>query len=307
MGNAAGHRHGVQVPLGHWLTTCLRSGGTTGRFVPDAGLFWRELCEAFKDWLGVPAPHLRHDPCASLVMDGALHVPAACVALRIGESECLPQFSPGSVPSIGRNREVGMVLAISLAGTPAARSVVTMVRMACLLRSGSLSPTEPVITYWVQSRPSVPRTARSWVAFRWSWIVSSLASGKGITCCTSSSSRSPTRYGVSRTHRMSRPYKSVSHRTVVVISRSNPAHEHGLDRLSRACRHRAWPRRLPPAQPTPDISRNGRPGRRTSSWRSSPRSGALEVPVPIWRIKNQRGPAFSQRMRWSEAGPGSSQ
>jgi hypothetical protein len=38
-----------------------------------------------------------------------------------------------------------------------------------------------VITYWVQSRPSVLRTARSCVAFRRSWMVSSLASGSGIT------------------------------------------------------------------------------------------------------------------------------
>ena len=59
-----------------------------------------------------------------------------------------------------------MATAISLAGTPAARSVVTMVKMACLLRSGSLSPDGPVITYRVQSRPSVPRTARSCFAFR---------------------------------------------------------------------------------------------------------------------------------------------
>jgi hypothetical protein len=80
-------------------------------------------------------PHLRHDPCASPVIDGTLHEPAACVAVRVGESECLPQFRPGERAVNRRNREVGMASAISLAGTPAARSVVTMARMARLLRN----------------------------------------------------------------------------------------------------------------------------------------------------------------------------
>src|SRR5262249_54488882 len=49
----------------------------------------------FKDWLGVPTPHLCHDPCASVVMDGGFHEPATRITLRVGEDECLPQFRPG--------------------------------------------------------------------------------------------------------------------------------------------------------------------------------------------------------------------
>jgi hypothetical protein len=64
------------------------------RLVPDTRLLWRERGEVFKDWLGVPTPHLRHNPCVSVVMDGALHEPAAWVALRVGEGECLTQFRP---------------------------------------------------------------------------------------------------------------------------------------------------------------------------------------------------------------------
>src|SRR6202012_976021 len=193
------------------------------RFVADARLLRRELGESFEDRLSVPAPHLCHEPGLSLVMNRAVGEPATRVELSVVARECLRQFRPNERAVHSEEPRRRMAWAISLAGIPAARSTVPIVKTACLLRSGSLSPAGLVMTYWVQSRPSAPRIARSCVVFRWSLIVSSLASGSGITCCTSSSSRSPTRYGVSRTHRMSSPYKSVSHKTVVVISRSNPA------------------------------------------------------------------------------------
>src|SRR5262245_53359169 len=60
------------------------------RFVTNTGLVWCELGEAFKHRLGVQAPHLRHDPCASVIMDRAFQKPTIWVELRISEDEGLP-------------------------------------------------------------------------------------------------------------------------------------------------------------------------------------------------------------------------
>ena len=129
--------------------------------MPGAGLLWRKLGERFRDWLSVPAPHLRHDPGASLVWDWVIREPAARVGFRVVRSGCLAQVRIGKGSRLPARSAAAGWPQRSLAGTPAARRVVTMVKTACLSRSGPRSPDGPVITYRVRSRPSVPRTARS--------------------------------------------------------------------------------------------------------------------------------------------------
>ena len=68
----------------------------------------------------------------------------------------------------------------------------------------AMRPAGVMISYGVQFRVSAV-AARACVCRRRGWTVSWLASGNGITCCTSSSRRLSTLYGVRRTQRTSRP------------------------------------------------------------------------------------------------------